>query len=133
MAHFHIKRKKGRPYLYVREMARINGKPRAISQIYIGSPERVVELVQGGSEQTEVKLKVEEFGALWAALQMDADIDIASLIDDVVPWDPRESGPSIGEYFLYAVLNRMVDPRSKRALPEWYGKSAIQLLRPVDV
>jgi len=45
----------------------------------------------------------------------------------------KEKGPTVGEYFLYAVLNRMVSPRSKRALPQWYKNSAIQHIRPVDV
>ena len=47
MAHFHVKTKKGRPYLYVREIARVNGKPKVISQTYIGSPEKVAGLVRG--------------------------------------------------------------------------------------
>jgi transposase len=132
MAHFHVKRKKGRPYLYVREMARVNGKIKTISQTYIGSPERVVELTKTGGGP-DLRLKVEEFGALWAALQMDEDINIAAIIDDVVPRDNRETGPSIGEYFLYAILNRMVDPKSKRALSDWYRTTAIGILRPVDI
>ncbi len=37
MAHFHIKTKKGRPYLYVREIARVGGKPTVVSQVYIES------------------------------------------------------------------------------------------------
>lgn len=132
MAHFHIKKKNGRPYLYVREMARVNGKVKVASQVYIGAPERVVELMRGGGDKTDVRLRVEEFGALWAALQMDVDIDIASIIDDVVPKDARETGPSVGEYFLYAILNQMVEPRSKRALPEWYANTAMGIIRPVD-
>jgi transposase len=132
MAHFHIKKKNGRPYLYVREMTRVNGKVKVASQVYIGPPERVVELMKG-CDEPDIRLKVEEFGALWAALQMDTDIDIASIIDDVVPKDVRETGPSVGEYFLYAILNQMVDSRSKRALPEWYGNTAIGVIRPVDV
>ena len=132
MAHFHIKKKNGRPYLYVREMARVNGKVKVASQVYIGAPERVVELMRGGGDESGVRLRVEEFGALWAALQMDVDIDIASIIDDVVPKDARETGPSVGEYFLYAILNQMVDPRSKRALPEWYANTAMGIIRPVD-
>ncbi len=43
MAHFHIKKKKGRPYLYVREIVRIDGKPKVVSQVYIGSPEKVAD------------------------------------------------------------------------------------------
>ncbi|MFP4194906.1 MAG: hypothetical protein ACLFRO_08190, partial [Desulfobacterales bacterium] len=99
MAHFHIKKKKGRPYLYVREIARVNGKPKVISQTYVGSPERVAALAAGQEEQIQ-NLKVEEFGALWLARQLDSDIDIAGLIDGVVPRGDRETGPSLGEYFV---------------------------------
>ena len=104
MAHFHIKTKKGRPYLYVREIARVDGKPKVISQIYIGSPEKVAGLL--GSKETDIlNLKVEEFGSLWLAYQIDRDIDLCGIVDSVIPKAEREAGPSIGEYFLYCVLN----------------------------
>ena len=45
MAHLHKKMKKGRPYYYVREMARVDGKPKVTNQIYLGSPERIIEVV----------------------------------------------------------------------------------------
>ena len=72
MAHFHIKKKKGRPYLYVREIARVDGKPKVISQIYIGSPERVAGYATG-KLQGPVNIKVEEFGALWLAHQVNQE------------------------------------------------------------
>ncbi|MBF0556701.1 MAG: hypothetical protein HQK96_19465 [Nitrospirae bacterium] len=84
MAHFHIKKKKGRPYLYVREIARVEGKPKVVSQIYIGSPERVAELAEGGG-QAAVKLRVEEFGALWLAEQISRDVDLVDIIDKEIP------------------------------------------------
>jgi transposase len=132
MAHFHIKTKKGRPYLYVREIARVDGKPKVISQIYIGSPEKVAGLL-GGKEADLVNLKVEEFGSLWLAHQIDRDIDLCGIVDSVVPKAERETGPSIGEYFLYCVLNRMVQAVSKNKLADWYKKTAIQHIRPVDL
>lgn len=132
MAHFHIKKKKGRPYLYVREIARVNGKPKVISQTYVGSPERVVELAGGQDGQIQ-NLKVEEFGALWLARQIDKDIDIAGIIDDIVPRADRETGPSMGEYFLYCIWNRMVEAVSKNQLARWYQRTAIQHIRPVDL
>jgi transposase len=133
MAHFHVKTKKGRPYLYVREIARVDGKPKVVSQIYIGSPERVAELAKGPVDSEPRQLKVEEFGALWLAAQADKGIDLARLVDDVVPPGSRETGPSVGEYFLYAVWNRMAQAVSKAALPGWYASTAIQQIRPVDV
>lgn len=132
MAHFHTKKKKGRPYLYVREIARVDGKPKVISQIYIGSPERVAALASGKAGKSE-KLKVEEFGALWVASQMDKDYDLVDIVDTVVPRGNREKGPTVGEYFLYAVLNRMVEAVSKNKLTQWYQKTAIQHIRPIDI
>jgi transposase len=81
------------------------------------------------------KLKSEEFGALWLANHIDQKIDLVGLIDEVVPKakDKGETGPSVGEYFLYAVFNRMIDACSKRGLPDWYRDTAIQQIRPVAV
>jgi transposase len=131
MAHFHVKHKRGRPYLYVREIARVDGKPKVINQVYIGSPEKVAAMAKG-ELGGEVKLKVEEFGALWAANLMDSEIDLAGIVDAVIPRGPKENGPTVGQYFIYSVLNRMVEAKSKAALPEWYESTAIQQIRPVN-
>ena len=64
MAHLHKKMKKGRPYYYIREMARVDGKPKVINQVYLGSVERIMELAKGGGEKC-LKVSVEEFGALF--------------------------------------------------------------------
>jgi transposase len=132
MAHFHIKTKKGRPYLYVREIARVDGRPKVVSQIYLGSPEKVAGLLTCRDEDT-IELKVEEFGALWLANLIDQDIDLSAIVDQVIPRAERETGPSIGEYFLYCVLNRMVHAVSKNKLADWYQGTAIQHIRPVDL
>ena len=132
MAHFHVKKKKGRPYLYVREIARVDGRPKVVSQIYIGSPDKVAALARGRL-QDDLQLKVEEFGALWLAQQMDRDIDLAGIVDGVIPRGRNESGPTVGEYFLYCVWNRMIEAVSKRRLPQWYGRTAVQQIRPVAI
>ena len=132
MAHFHIKKKKGRPYLYVREIARVDGKPKVVSQVYLGSPERVAVLAAGQAQELS-SLRVEEFGALWLALEIDRGIDLCSLVNAVVPRGEREEGPSVGDYFLYCVLNRMVEAVSKNRLASWYKKTAIQQLRSVEL
>src|SRR5208337_2188963 len=79
------------------------------------------------------KLAAQEFGALWLANLIDGEVGLASLIDSVIARGRKERGPTIGEYFLYAVFNRMVDACSKRALPEWYEHTAIQSIRPVAI
>ena len=132
MAHFHIKKKKGRPYLYVREIKRVDGKPKVVSQVYIGSPAKVAALARG-EESGDVKLRVEEFGALWLAEQVDRGIGLSGIVAGVIGRADRETGPSVGEYFLYCVMNRMVDPVSKNALAGWYERTAVQQIRPVDI
>lgn len=116
----------------MREIARVDGKPKVVSQVYIGSPEKVAALAKGETSG-EVRLKAEEFGALFAANLMDAGIDLAGIVDSVIPRGPKETGPSVGEYFLYCVLNRMVEAKSKHALPDWYAHTAIRQIRPTDI
>lgn len=132
MAHFHKKYKNGRPYLYVREIARVDGKPKVVSQTYIGSPEKVAAMAKGELNDAP-RFKTQQFGALWLAQQMDLDMDLAGIVDSVVPRGPREKGPTVGEYFLYGVWNRMIDARSKRQLADWYKNTAVQQLRPVEL
>lgn len=132
MAHFHIKTKKGRPYLYVREIARVGGKPTVVSQVYIGSPEKVAGLVSGSGESA-IKLRVEEFGALWLADQISRDIDLVGIVDSEVPKGTQEKGPTVGEYFLYCIWNRMCEATSKNKLARWYERTAIQQIRPVSL
>ena len=95
MAHLHKKMKKGRPYYYIREIARVGGKPAVISQVYLGSLERMMEMAGGtGGDDSIVKIKAEEFGALWLANLINHDIDLAGLIDTV-----RQVGTRINQVF----------------------------------
>ena len=134
MAHLHKKMKKGRPYYYIREIARVDGKPKVVNQIYLGSVERLLELSKGAGGEVCLKISVQEFGALWLANLIEQKVGVVSIVDSVVPkTGDQEKGPSVGEYFLYAAWNRMIDACSKRALPEWFRSTAIQFIRPVDV
>jgi len=132
MAHLHKKIKNGKPYYYIREIARVNGKPKVVRQVYLGSPDRILQLITS-REREPVKFDAQEFGALWLANLIDKEIDLSSLIDSVIPKKENEQGPSVGEYFIYAVFNRMIEPCSKRALADWYRNTAIQSIRPVNI
>ncbi len=132
MAHIHKKMKNGRPYYYVREMARVDGKPKVINQVYLGSPARILEMAQGKSDLPS-KLQTQEFGSLWLANLIEQQIGIAGIIDGIIPQTKGNGKPSIGDYFLYAIYNRMIAACSKRAMPEWYKHTAVQHIRPVQV
>lgn len=64
---------------------------------------------------------------------MEKHIGLVDIVDSIVPPSPREKGPSLGEYFLYAAFNRMIEPRSKLGLAKWYNNLAVQQVRPVDI
>src|SRR6056297_4068785 len=122
MAHLHKKMKKGRPYYYVRETARVNGKSKVVNQVYLGSVERILSMALGKSEGDLANIKSQEFGSLFMANLVEKKVGIVDIIDSIVQKEGK--GPSIGEYFLYAAFNRMIEPKSKSGLPGWYKELA---------
>ena len=131
MAHLHKKKKNGREYYYIREIARVDGKPKVVNQVYLGTLDKLLKLATDKNVPVIEKIQSREFGSVWLANLIDKRIGLAKIIDDVV--DDKSSGPSVGEYFLYAVINRMVEATSKRALPDWFANTAIQEIRPVNL
>jgi len=134
VAHLHKKIKKGRPYYYIREIKRVDGKPKVVSQLYLGSAESIAARFQQATQAVNpIRLRAEEFGSLFLACEIEKQLDTIGLINGIVPRSAREKGPSIGEYFFFAWANRLIAPKSKRGLEEWYRKTAIQQLHPVDL
>src|SRR3990172_11858913 len=134
MAHLHKKIKKGRPYYYIREIQRVGGKPTVVSQIYLGSVESIASRFRDAALlRKPLHLKAREFGALFLAQEIEQRIDTIGLIDGIVARSPHETGPTIREGFFFACANRLIDPKSKRALPDWYRSTAVDQIRPVDV
>jgi hypothetical protein len=133
MAHLHKKVKQGKTYYYIREMARVSGKPKVVNQIYLGSVERIMDMALGQQRTDLSKIQVQEFGSLFLAHYVEKFIDLVQIVDSVIPPKPKEKGPTLGEYFLYAAFNRMIEPRSKLGLPKWYKNLAVHQVRPVDV
>jgi hypothetical protein len=66
-----VKKKKGnRLYYYLVESARVDRKPRIVHQAYLGTAEKLAELVQQGSAPIPLSATLRDFGlpgALWLA------------------------------------------------------------------
>ena len=134
MPHLYKKYNKGRTYWYLRETERVGGKVRLKWQKYLGTPESLRQrLDELASAKEPVRIAAQSFGAIFVAHVLEQRLGTIELINSIVPRDAREVGPSVGEYFFYAWANRLIDPKSKRALKDWYRKTAIQQLRPVDL
>jgi transposase len=134
MPHLHKKTFNGRTYWYLRETERVGKKVRVKWQKYLGTPQTMMERLERNAANNEpLHISAESFGAVFVAHMLETRLDTIGIINAIVPREAREVGPSIGEYFFYAWANRLIAPKSKRALEEWYRKTAIEQLRPVDL
>jgi transposase len=112
---------RGRPYYYLRECQRVDGKPKIIWQQYLGSTADLVQRLQGGGPQRAV---VREFGASAACLSIARQLDVVGAIDRVVP-KRSSNGLSVGQYVLIAALNRCVAPSSKAQIGPWFAQTVL--------
>jgi transposase len=113
----------GRKYYYARECKRVNGKPKIVRTVYLGTVERMIQSVQGRNEIPAAKeVFVEEFGATAALCQIAQRLQFVPIIDRHAP--KRNQGISTGTYMLIAALNRAIQPTSKAALAEWFEQTA---------
>ena len=117
------KRRGNQTYYYLVESARVDGKPRIVSQQYLGSAEEVMAKLSGDQAGQPVRSQHRRFGdvaAVWSVLD---SLDVVGLVDDVAPRHAH-AGASVGTYLALATLNRLVDPCSKRAFADWWATTA---------
>jgi transposase len=118
------KKQGGRTYYYLVESARVNGKPRIVSQRYLGSADEIAARLseKGPGEPDRTRhLAFGDVAATWSILLR---LGVAEIVDDVVGARRSDAGASVGTYISLATLNRVVDPCSKLAFSEWWAKTA---------
>jgi transposase len=117
------KRRGKHTYYYLVESARVDGKPRIVSQEYLGSAEEVMAKLTGVSAGEPVRSQHKRFGDLAAVWAMLERLDVAGVVDRVVP-RYANAAASVGTYLMLATANRIVDPCSKLAFAEWWATTA---------
>jgi transposase len=119
-----IKKKKGnRIYYYLVESARVNGQPRIIHQAYLGTAEKLAELVQERSAPVPLAASARDFGlpgALWLAAQQSG---LWSLLQSL--WPAPDAGPGPAHYLLLAAIHRICNPGPKTQVADWYEKTIL--------
>jgi len=134
MAHLYKKKINGRTYWYLRETVRKGKKVVVKWQKYLGTPDTILERLKKAEDAgVPLRIQSEEFGAVFIVNELEKMIDTIGIVDSIVKPDPREKGPSVGEYFFYAWLNRLIEPKSKNAIGDWYRKTAINSIRKVCI
>lgn len=117
----------GKPYYYLRESQRVNGKPKVVSTIYLGSLESIQERLLNPKP---AEVSFQEFGGSAATFAIAQTLDVVATVDRHVPKRGHQ-GPSVGQYLLLAALNRCVAPTSKTQISSWYRKTVLSRLLPV--
>src|SRR5680860_518921 len=90
----------GKPYWYLREMGWVDGKPKMVSERYVGGADKIEELLDAQEVQVlPERCRNLDFGAVAAVWGLLADLGLA-------------------------VLNRVADPCSKRGFATWWKTTA---------
>src|SRR5579863_7173947 len=123
MASLVAKKKANTLYYYVVESARVDGKPRIVHQAYLGTAEKVADLVKDRTAPVPLSATMRDFGlpgALWLAAQQTG---VFALLQSLFP-QPR-SGPSSAHYLLLAAIHRICQPGPKTEVADWYQDSIL--------
>src|ERR1700732_493361 len=126
MASLVAKKKGNKLYYYVVESARVDGKPRIVHQAYLGTAEKLAELVRARPAPVPLAATTREFGlpaALWAAAQQTGVWDLLQS-----HWPTPRSGPSPAHYLLLAAIHRICQPGPKTEVSDWYRSSILATL-----
>jgi transposase len=118
------KRQGNKTYYYLVESARVGGKPRIVSQRYLGPAEEVIARLEGTAQGDPDRSRHLAFGDLAAVWSMLGRMRVAEIVDEVVGKRRSDAAASVGIYIALAVANRIVDPRSKQGFSEWWHKTA---------
>lgn len=115
----------GRPYWYLREMGWVEGKPKLVSERYVGSAADIEALLDAREAAVlPERTRHLAFGDVAAAWAMLAELGVARIIDEVAGARRADAGASTGTYLALAALNRLAAPCSKRAFAQWWKTTA---------
>src|SRR5450631_4647569 len=126
MASLVAKKKGNKLYYYVVESARVDGQPRIVHQAYLGTAEKVADLVKDRTSPVPVSAASREFGlpgALWLAAQQTGVFGVLEAL-----WPTPRSGPSPAHYLLLAAIHRICQPGPKTEVSDWYRNSILSSL-----
>jgi transposase len=117
------KRRGKQTYYYLVESARVQGKPRIVSQQYLGSADEVMAKLSATPTGQPNRSRHKRFGDLAAVWSTLARLDVVGIVDEVVP-RRDDAAASVGTYLALACANRIVDPCSKRGFADWWATTA---------
>ncbi len=121
MASLYPKKVSGKTYWYLREMGRVGGKPKMVSERYLGTAADIAAAMEGAEAAIlPERTRHLAFGGVAAAWEMLEELQVAAVIDEVTGSRPAGARLSAGSYLALAALNRLVAPCSKAGFADWW-------------
>jgi transposase len=130
MASLQKHRVKGHTYWRIVESRRVDGKPRPIPVLYLGTADQLLSRLLE-ADCGRLRLRSFQHGDVAAIKALADRLDVATIIDRHVAGGRR--GLSVGTTLLLAAINRAVAPRSKRAFAAWAAGTSIARLFGIEV
>ena len=125
MASLYKKTISGKPYWYLREMARVDGKPKMVSERYLGSAAEIEALLDAREAAAMPdRTRHLAFGDVAAAWGLLDELGVVRVTDEAAGPQPAGQPLSTGTYLALAALNRLVAPCSKAAFANWWKTTA---------
>jgi len=122
---------RGHPYWYARECQRVDGRPKIIWQKYLGKAELIATALGAPSVPDPPKeVSFGEFGGSAALWDLAQQLDLPATIDRHTR--KRNQGVGVGTYITLAALNRCLAPSSKARLAQWYDRTVLKRLCPME-
>lgn len=130
MAGFIFKKKsRGNTYYYAAENERVDGKMQRKWEVYLGTFENIVKTAREGFFLPD-RVFSTPYGLYSAIVATAKEIEFIENIDRV--YSKRNQGLSTGEYFLFGILARLTEPRTKNSIEKWYEEHRLDMIYPID-
>src|SRR6266581_4478782 len=106
-------------------MARVDGKPKMVSERYLGTAAEIAAAVEGREAAVmPERTRHLAFGDAAAAWGMLDELGVIGVIDEAAGPRPAGQPLSTGTYLALAALNRLVAPCSKAGFADWWKTTA---------
>jgi transposase len=112
----------GHVYYALVESPRINGKPRLVTQKFLGRVDQGVARLAAGPP-VPTQLTVGEYRGSMTLLRIAERLHLVPHIDAAAP--KRHQGPTVGAYLLVAAINRALAPTSQAKMADGYHRTAL--------
>ena len=126
-----IRKQKVGKYTYwqIVESKRVNGKPRPVVLVHLGTAEQLLYKLKEGPLQKEIRSA--SHGAVQLFWQTAEELDLLTIFDRHFSSQIRD-GFTVGKSLLLAAIHRAIKPDSKRAFSTWAKQTTLPELVSFD-